>query len=130
MGMETSKKKLKYRIRNWKQYNQALVNRGRIDLWINVDVQDAWYEPEKTGKRGASKTFSDLAIQTMLTLKEVYHLPFRAVEGFLGSILDLLDLSLESPDYSTGCRRRKDLLVHIPRRVSGNCVYVEGETHA
>jgi len=29
------KKKQRYKIRNWKEYNQALVNRGNITLWFD-----------------------------------------------------------------------------------------------
>ena len=35
------KDKTAYRTRNWKQYNTALINRGRITLWINKDVAAA-----------------------------------------------------------------------------------------
>jgi hypothetical protein len=30
-----SKKKDKYRIRNWREYNQPLVNRGSITFWFD-----------------------------------------------------------------------------------------------
>ncbi|PCS21805.1 hypothetical protein BTN49_2626 [Candidatus Enterovibrio escicola] len=32
MGKE---KKAKYQISNWKQYNQALVNRSSVTVWMN-----------------------------------------------------------------------------------------------
>ena len=39
MNNETYKSK--YRIRNWKQYNEAMVNRGRIDVWIDEEVKNS-----------------------------------------------------------------------------------------
>ncbi|MBK2025375.1 IS5/IS1182 family transposase, partial [Francisella philomiragia] len=30
--------KQKHRVRNWKEYNQALANRGRIDIWMHEDA--------------------------------------------------------------------------------------------
>ena len=37
-----SKKKDKYRIRNWQQYNQSLVNRGRITFWFEEKPIEKW----------------------------------------------------------------------------------------
>jgi len=34
--------KTKYRIRNWKQYNRSLINRGSITFWFSNDVIDQW----------------------------------------------------------------------------------------
>lgn len=31
---KASKQKKKYKIRNWKEYNESLVNRGSLDFWI------------------------------------------------------------------------------------------------
>lgn len=136
--METKRRKARYRIRNWKAYNEALVKRGRIDVWIDDEIQDAWYADKKSGRRGASSTYSDLSIQCGLTFKEVFHLPLRATEGFLTSLLELLGLPLSSPDYTTLCRRRQILEVCItrggfegPRHIvvdsTGLKIYGEGE---
>ena len=38
----------KYRIRNWKQYNQSLVNRGSITFWFNDEAITKWYSAERT----------------------------------------------------------------------------------
>ena len=44
-----------------------------------------------------------------LTIRFVYNLPLRALEGFLRSILELLGLSLKAPCYTQICRRSKNL---------------------
>jgi len=53
----------KYRIRNWKEYNQSLVNRGSITFWFNEDAIEKWYSDEKPYKRGRPDTYSDDAIR-------------------------------------------------------------------
>ena len=37
------KKNPSYRLRNWSQYNQALVKRGNLTVWFSEDVLDQWY---------------------------------------------------------------------------------------
>ncbi|MBF0400121.1 MAG: transposase [Magnetococcales bacterium] len=85
--MDTTSPKHRYRIRNWQQYNAALVNRGRLTLWFDDDAISQWFMQEKTGKRGASQTCTDVAIQRALTLQEVYRLPLRGIEGVLSSLI-------------------------------------------
>jgi hypothetical protein len=79
-----------YRIRNWKQYNAALVQRGSLTLWISEEVTNAWLNTDKTGKPGHPRTYSDTAVLCMATLKEVYHLPLRATQGLTLSLMKLL----------------------------------------
>ncbi|MCC4820683.1 hypothetical protein LMH81_29635, partial [Vibrio lentus] len=31
-----------YKLTNWSEYNQSLMNRGRIDIWINEELLDTW----------------------------------------------------------------------------------------
>jgi IS5 family transposase len=52
----------------------------------------------------------------MATLQEVYHLPLRATEGLLASLIKLLGIELPVPCYTTLCRRRQALEVSLPRR--------------
>lgn len=118
-----NKKKRPYRIRNWKEYNASLVQRGSLTVWVEQAVLDNWLQAERSGRRGASATYSDLAILTALSLKVVYHLPLRATQGLLTSVLRLLDVALPVPDYSTLCRRQKTLAVALPRQVTGQAIH-------
>jgi hypothetical protein len=81
-----------------------LRDRGDITLWISQDAVDAWTAP-KTGKRGAQPVYSDLAIQTALTLRLLFRLPLSQTEGFLHSVLKLMGLTLPCPDHTTISRR-------------------------
>ncbi|CDZ77269.1 hypothetical protein BN59_01551 [Legionella massiliensis] len=93
-------KKAKYKVTNWADYNEALRKRGDITIWFTEDVIKAW-KPEKTGGRGRPKDHSGLAIETYLFLRLVFSLPLRQAEGFTNSLVQLMHLELEIPDFST-----------------------------
>ncbi len=108
------KYKTKYRVGNWPEYERALVQRGDITLWISADAIDAWM-PAPSGRRGGQRKFSDLAIETALTLRLVFKLPLRQTEGFLRSLLFLMDVDLDVPDHTTLSRRSMHLDVELHR---------------
>ncbi|MFZ2513796.1 MAG: IS5 family transposase [Candidatus Saccharimonadales bacterium] len=110
--------KKQYKVTNWKEYNASLVARGSVTLWFSTDVLTAWNKPVQSGKAGHPKTYSDIAIQTALTIQAIYHLPLRATEGFVQSLLFMLGCAhLKSPDYSTLSYRAEDLTVPMSARV-------------
>ena len=86
-----SKKKDKYRTRNWKEYNWSLENRGSITFWFSEDAIAKWYSIERTGRPGRPDTYSDSAIRCGLMIKAV----FRTA---LALYRDLLDHSLRAWD--------------------------------
>ena len=55
--------KTKYRVANWAAYNQALVRRGDVTVWLCSDAIAAW-TPRRSGRRGGQRRYSDLAIET------------------------------------------------------------------
>jgi hypothetical protein len=121
LGMKSKvhpKYKTKYHVNNWAEYDQALVQRGDITLWISEDAIESW-KPAPTGLRGAQRKFSDHAIETALTLRLIFRLPLRQAEGFLRSILSLMGVGLEAPDHTTLSRRSQNLNVDL-HRVSAN----------
>ncbi|MEZ6194501.1 MAG: IS5 family transposase [Planctomycetota bacterium] len=114
--------KTKYRVTNWPSYDQALANRGSVTCWISLSALAAW-NAKPVGKRGGQAKFSDLAIETALTLRLLYHLPFRQTEGFLRSIFEISSLHLEVPDHTTLSRRARTLDVQLKRpMISGPVV--------
>lgn len=133
------KRDKRYTVRNWREYNQALVDRGRIEFWISAEAIAAWEERRRTGKRGKPMFFSPTAIETALTLQQVFGLPLRQTEGFLASILARLGSSVKTPDHSTLSLRGRTLRVQIRVRAvraaplhlvvdsTGAKVYGEGE---
>ena len=89
-----------YRVRNWSEYDRALVNRGSLTIWISEEAIAKW-KPKGPKQRGAQKEYSDFAIETALTLKEVFHLTNRGTEGLIGSIFQLMRVDLSVPDHTT-----------------------------
>lgn len=131
-----SRRKTLYRVRNWSEYEQALVQRGSITFWLSNDMEQIWlYTGEK--QRGSQFDYSDKAIEIMLTLKEVFHLTNRGVEGFVRSLFQIMKIDFPVPDHSTLSRRGKTLKVKLPRKASGSLnlvldstglkIYGEGE---
>ena len=127
-----------YKLRNWSEYNAALVKRGSLSLWLSDEVIAAWKNTRKTGNRGASKVYSDLAIQTLLTFKAIYGLALRQTIGFAGSIFELMGVSVDLPVHTTLSRRQKTLTIDLPTQPAsggrhvvvdstGIKVYGEGE---
>ena len=102
-----------YKLRNWSDYNAALVNRGSLHVWLDEDILAAWKNTEKTGKPGASNTYSALAIETLLTLKSVYRQKLRQTIGFARSLFKLMSVELALPHYSTLSRRAKRLNIDL-----------------
>lgn len=76
-----------------------------------------WYDG--SAQRGAQWTYSDLAIETVLTLKEVFHLPNRAPEGLARSLMGLFGVELDVSDHSTLWRRGQTVRVRLPRQATG-----------
>jgi hypothetical protein len=133
----TKKQKQQYRIRNWREYNKALVGRGSLTLWIKTHSTDTWLDHDTPHRRGRRRRYTDSAILCALQLREVYHLPLRATVGLVRSILHLMQVELPTAHYSTLSRRARRLTLSLsssPQKIkhlvidsSGLKVYGEGE---
>ena len=103
-------KKITYRVRNWKDYNRSLINRGNLTLWFSQDAIKNWYQkPLKHKRRGRSFTYSDTYIELALTLRTLFHFSLRATQGFLEGLVSLLRLKLQVSHYSRLSRRASAL---------------------
>jgi Transposase DDE domain len=105
----TNQTKRQYRIRNWPDYNKALVSRGSLTLWIDSRSIETWLDQDLPARRGRRRRYADAAILCCLMLREVYHLPLRAPEGLASSRMRLLNVACPVPDYSPLCRRARCL---------------------
>lgn len=99
--------KQKYRVTNWAEYNEGLRQRGDLTVWINDDALLLWSAPRRT-TRGGQARYSDLAIEICLTLGMVFKQPLRQAQGFMRSIVTLLEVEITIPDFSTLSRRARD----------------------
>ena len=98
----------KYRVANWPAYNQALVRRGDVAVWLSSEAIAAW-TPGRSGRRGGQRRYSDLTIETALTLRLLSHLPLRQAVGFLHALFGMMRLDLSAPDDTTLSRRSQQL---------------------
>ena len=100
--------KSRYRVRNWGDYEAGLQRRGAVTVWLSDAALEAWRAPA-TGRPGGQPIYSDLAIETALTIRMIFRLPLRQTEGFLRSLASLLGLGLPIPDHTTLSRRLRKL---------------------
>ena len=116
MGLKRSrihpKYKTQYLVKNWAKYDNALVQRGDITLWLGDDAVRNW-SPGGRKRRGGQRRFSDVAIETALTLRMVFNLPLRQTEGFPRSVFRLMDVHLDVPDHTTLSRRGQSLSIDL-----------------
>jgi hypothetical protein len=95
---------------DWPSYDKVLVQRGDITIWFSDDAAQAWH-PKHGGKRGGQRDYSDLAIETSLTLRLIFKQPLRQTEGLVQSLIGMMGLELKAPDHSTLSRRANELAV-------------------
>ena len=73
-----------------------------------------WYSAPDRYKQGRHYAYSDVAIQTLLSIREVFHLTYRSLEGFGRSLFAMLGITdLTAPDYTSICKRAKTLDIPI-----------------
>ena len=107
--------KSKHKISNWQQYNQALVQRGSLTIWMDEQAIKQWHCRSTMAAEGGFP-LRDTAIETALMLKGLFKLPLRALEGFINSLFQLMAVPLRSPDYSCISKRAKtvDIKYRVP----------------
>ena len=115
--------KTKYRVKNWASYDRALVRRGDVTVWFSAAAIAAW-EPAGVGRRGGQLRYSDLAIETALTIRLIFTLPLRQTEGFLTSLFGLMGLDLPAPDHTTLSRRGQHLKLTLRRVPRGEPMHL------
>ena len=86
-------------LRDWKSYNEALVKRGLILLYLDF-VAD-WSRKLKTmneRKEGARYRYPESFVK-LLEVVHAYVLPYRQLEGFMRALNQHVD-GLKAPDYT------------------------------
>jgi len=104
-----TKQKLGYKITNWRKYNESLVSRGDITVWFSEDAIESWEHPNAGTKVGRPFTYSDTAIECLLTIRELLKLPYRQTEGFGRSLAKLLGVEIAIPDFTSLAKRAAKL---------------------
>jgi len=134
-----AERKGRYKVTNWREYNESLVRRGDITVWFDEDVLEAWEHDNAEWKVGRPYTYSDRAIEALLTLRELFRLPYRQTEGLGRALAALMNANIAIPDFTSLQKRAAKLKVavnvatlprgplHVAVDSSGVKVYGEGE---
>jgi hypothetical protein len=76
----------RHRVTNWRDYDAALRNRGSLTIRFAEEALAGWEAQPRTTP-GGQRHYSDLAIETALTLRAAFRLALRQREGLIGSIV-------------------------------------------
>ena len=102
-----------YKITNWRKYNESLVQRGSITFWFSEDVIEKWHHANAQPKVGHPFVYSDTAVECLLVLRELFQLPYRQTEGLGRSLVELMQIALDIPDYTSLAKRAAKLGVSL-----------------
>jgi IS5 family transposase len=115
-GSKMGKRKQKAK-RDWASYNAHLVSRGYLTIFVSKDFADNWtikYDENTPRQRGGQAKYTDEAITALLSLRFVFRQPLRSMEGFAKSLMSMMKLDLEVPDYSTLSLKIKTMNIKLP----------------
>ncbi len=101
--------KTRYKITNWPAYNQALKQRAKISPWLPPNFAQLWYQNPTASSPIGQTTYSDMAIEFCLTLRQLYQLPYRQTQGLVEDLFAYLACGLSVPSYSQLQRRAAEL---------------------
>lgn len=116
--------KQKFRVTNWHTYNKSLIHHGSITFWLDNEAIQAWYDSVAPSSRGRPQRYSDQAITTVIVIKRVFRLTLRAAQGFIDSIVALMDVPLRCPDYSCVSRRARSVNVSFKTPTRGEIAHL------
>ena len=105
----------RHRVTNWRDYEDSASQSRSLTIWFTPDAIAGWKAQPRTTP-GGQRQYSNLAIETALTLRAVFRLALRQSEGLIGSIMRMLEIDLPVPDHTTLSRRACGLPVQMPRR--------------
>src|SRR5450631_510852 len=114
--------KMKFRVKNWAEYDAGLRRRGSLTLWVTLEVLENWRAARRTTP-GGQCVYSELAIETGMMLRLAFHLALRQTEGLMASIFVLLNVPLSTPDHSTLSRRARTISIFR------GCILPDGPIH-
>lgn len=102
-----------YKITNWGKYNESLVKRGSITFWFCEETLEKWHHSNARPKVGHPFVYSDTAVQCLLVLRELFQLPYRQTEGLGCSLAELMEITIDIPDYTSLAKRAAKLGISL-----------------
>jgi hypothetical protein len=89
------------------------VQRGSITFWFCEETIKKWCHDNANPGVGHPFVFSDTAVECMLVLRELFQLPYRQTEGLGKSLVELMQIELNIPDYTSLAKRAAKLDVSL-----------------
>ena len=102
-----------YKITNWSKYNESLVQRGSITFWFCKETIGKWRHDNANPRVGHPFVYSDTAVECLLVLRELFQLPYRQTEGLGKSLVELMQIELDIPDYTSLAKRAAKMGVSL-----------------
>lgn len=102
-----------YKITNWSNYNESLVQRGSITFWFCEETIEKWRHANANPRVGHPFVYSDTAVECLLVLRELFQLPYRQTEGLGKSLVELMQIELDIPDYTSLAKRATKMGVSL-----------------
>jgi Transposase DDE domain len=102
---------------DWPKYNNALVNRGHLTILVDKNFAETWhvkYDEDTARTRGGQAKYTEEAIKSLLSLRFVFRQPLRSMEGFAKSLVAMMNLNIDVPDYTTLSLGMKKLKIKLP----------------
>ena len=84
----------KYVVTNTAEYNQALRNRGRVDIWLSEEIIENWQLDQQHDGTGSTRKYPNSTIEACHQIRMVFKLPLRQTQGFVDNILARLCAAL------------------------------------
>lgn len=113
MSVNASGSKKSYKITNWREYNESLINRGDITFWFDEEVIDTWEHDNSQWKVGRPYKYSDVAIETLLMIRELFRLPYRQTEGLGRALAQQMQADIAISSYTNLQKRAAKMKVLI-----------------
>lgn len=104
----------KKKVRNWKDYNTSLKNRGSVIFSFSEEYQDELYFRGAQSKGGVRK-YSPKMYELILHIKVLFRLPWRAAIGFTEGLLKkiLPNQKIEVPNFGHASREASKLELKV-----------------
>lgn len=86
-----------YRVRNWSDYNQSLVGRGKITLWLDSASIKTMVSTKTRNCRGRPDEFSASTFECCLIIRSLFRQPLQETQGSVEGMIHILGLDLSAP---------------------------------
>lgn len=110
---------------DWKAYEAKAVMRGNLMLFISPEIASSWYVKTEVKPSGGQPIYTDRCIEDIMSLKYLFGISYRHLEGFIRGLLSFAGLGhLPSPDRSTINDRAKSMKLKLPHLSKPKSGYV------